>query len=141
MVTVYIPAEMRRLVYKRARGCCEYCLTPEITEFSVHENEHIIARKHGGATLADNLALSCAICNRRKSSDLAAIDPKTGEVVRLFHPRRERWNKHFRLDDAHITPITSIGRATVNLLQFNTPDRLAERELLIAFGLFRNFNP
>ena len=136
MVTVYIPADLRRLVYQRARGRCEYCLQPEITGFSVHENEHIIARKHGGATTADNLALSCPLCNRRKSSDLAAIDPKTGEVVRLFHPRRDRWDEHFHLDDAFMLPLTAIGRATANLLEFNTTLRVEERKVMIALGIF-----
>jgi len=137
MVTVYILAELRRLVYKRARGRCEYCLTPEIAGFSVHEYEHIIARKHGGATTADNLALSCALCNRRKSSDLAAIDPQSGEIIRLFHPRRDRWQKHFRLEESKIIPLTAIGRATANLLQFNTVERIEERDQLITLGFFR----
>lgn len=136
MVTVYIPADLRRLVYKRAQGRCEYCLTPEITEFSVHEYEHIIPRKHGGATTADNLALSCTLCNRRKSSDLAAIDPITGEIIRLFHPRRDRWYEHFQLNGASIIALTPIGRATANLLQLNTFERIEERELLIALGFF-----
>jgi hypothetical protein len=136
MVTVYIPAELRRLVYRRAQGRCEYCLTPEIVGFSVHEYEHIIARKHGGATTADNLALSCTLCNQRKSSDLAAIDPKTGEIIRLFHPRRDLWDEHFQLNSAHIIPLTSIGRATANLLRLNMVGRIEERELLIELGFF-----
>ena len=103
----------------------------------MHEYEHIIARKHGGTTVADNLALSCVICNRRKSSDLAAIDPVTAEVIRLFHPRRDRWPEHFHLAGVYIASDTPIGRATANLLQFNTPERVAERELLIALDLFK----
>jgi hypothetical protein len=136
MVTIYIPIALRRLVYQRAKGRCEYCLMPELSGFSVHEYEHIIARKHGGATDADNLALSCPICNRRKSSDLAAIDPETGEITRLFHPRRDQWDEHFQLDNTHIVPLNPVGRATANLLLFNTSERIDERELLIALGLF-----
>lgn len=132
----YIPVELRRLVYKRAGGCCEYCLIPEGAVFVSHEVDHIIPQKHGGPTESDNLALSCAICNKHKGSDLASIDPVTDTIVPLYHPRRDRWSEHFRLSDSHIFPLTPKGRVTVRLLQFNSPDRLEERELLIAAGLF-----
>jgi len=65
MSTTYIPAELRRLVYERARGRCEYCLIPETVVLVSHQVDHIIAEKHGGLTEADNLALSCA-CNKHK---------------------------------------------------------------------------
>jgi len=45
------------------------------------------------------------------------------------------WNDHFKLLDAQILPLTSIGRVTAQLLQLNHPDRLEERELLIAAGI------
>ncbi len=61
-----IPAHLRQLVHQRAKGHCEYCLIHEnMTPFS-HEIDHLIARKHGGQTVAENLALSCLSCNRRK---------------------------------------------------------------------------
>jgi len=53
------------LVYQRAGGCCEYCLIPEAVAFANHEIDHIIAQKHGGPTEADNLALSCVLCNKQ----------------------------------------------------------------------------
>jgi hypothetical protein len=137
MVTIYIPANLRRQVYQRARGCCEYCLLPELAGFSVHQFDHIIAQKHGGATNAKNLALACPFCNRRKGSDLSAIDLVTGKLVRLFHPRQHTWFTHFRFIDAQIVPLTAIGRATANLLQFNLPVRVEERALLITLGLLK----
>jgi HNH endonuclease len=136
MATLYIPAELRRLIYARARGRCEYCLMPDLASFAAHEIDHIIAQKHGGLTVADNLALACAFCNRRKSSDLAAIDPITGEIVRLFHPRLHHWDEHFRWDNAQITAMTPIGRATINLLQLNLSTRLQEREYLMRSNSF-----
>jgi 5-methylcytosine-specific restriction endonuclease McrA len=57
-----IPARLRQLVRQRARGCCEYCLFPESTTLAPHEVGHIVARKHGGVTEEDNLALCCTLC-------------------------------------------------------------------------------
>ena len=85
MSKTYIPVQLRRLVYERANSCCEYCLIPEITSFSSHQIDHIIAEKHGGMTTADNLALSCSLCNKNKGSDIASIDPVTNEIVALFN--------------------------------------------------------
>jgi hypothetical protein len=133
-VSTYIPATLRRLVYERAEGCCEYCLTPEAVVFAPHEVDHIIAEKHGGATEADNLALSCTLCNKHKGSDLASIDPLTGEITRLYHPRSHHWQEHFSLSGAEIIPLTPISRVTVRLLQLNRRDRLQERQLLLEAG-------
>ena len=62
-----------------------------------HQIDHIIAEKHGGPTDPDNLALCCTLCNRYKGSDLTAIDPETGQIVPLFHPRNQALADHFRL--------------------------------------------
>jgi hypothetical protein len=40
------------------------------------------------------------------------------------------------VEGAHILPLTSEGRVTVKILRFNDPDRIAERELLVAAGLY-----
>jgi hypothetical protein len=104
--------------------------------FVPHEIDHIIAQKHDGQTEANNLALSCAVCNKRKGSDIASIDPETGQVIPLYHPRRERWPEHFHLDGSRFTALTPTGRVTIRLLQLNHPDRIAERELLLIAGQF-----
>jgi hypothetical protein len=137
MSRTYIPVELRRLVRNRAGGCCEYCLILEAVAFAEHEVDHIVAEKHGGETTEDNLALCCAICNNRKGTDLTSIDPVTGEITPLFHPRRDRWSDHFRIVEGHLQPLTPAGRVTVRLLQLNHPNRLEERSLLLAAGLFR----
>ena len=99
--------------------------------FAAHQIDHIIAVKHGGATEINNLALSCALCNKHKGSDIASIDPETGEIVALYHPRRDIWGNHLEIGpDGLVVPRTAAGRATVRLLQLNHPDRLAERRLL-----------
>ena len=125
---------LRAEVVRRADHRCEYCLVREADTGFPHHVDHIISRKHGGASGADNLALACIVCNRHKGSDLASIDARTGEVVRLFHPRRDRWVDHFRINGGHIEPLTDVGRATVELLRLNTTERLAERQLLQALG-------
>ena len=134
MSTVYLPPALRQLVYERAGGRCEYCLMPESVAFASHEIDHIISQKHGGPTEAANLALSCLLCNKRKGSDIASIDPATNEILPLYNPRRDRWHDHFALSGAHLTALTATGRATIQLLQLNHANRLKERELLITAG-------
>jgi 5-methylcytosine-specific restriction endonuclease McrA len=51
-------AELRRQVVERAGNCCEYCLLPQELVASPHQVDHVIAEKHGGQTVIENLALS-----------------------------------------------------------------------------------
>lgn len=125
----YIPAALRRLVSQRAQHCCEYCQLPNNVGFYPHELDHVIAQKHGGKTEADNLVLACWRCNRHKGSDLGSFDPKTNEFSFLFNPRTERWPEHFAHEQGTIQGLTPEGRTTVHLLQFNRPERVAERQL------------
>jgi len=124
---VSIPAALRRVVWQRAEGRCEYCLISEQDFLAPHEPDHIVATQHGGQTSLENLALACYDCNRPKGPNIASVDPQTGQSVFLFNPRRERWAEHFRLEAARIVPLTSVGRATAALLQFNTPNRVRLR--------------
>lgn len=136
MSTTHIPLTLRQQVYERAAGRCEYCLIPEIAAFSPHEIDHVISQKHGGQTEAENLALACTLCNKHKGSDIASVDPESNKIIPVYHPRQNRWMDHFQLSGAQIIPLTPTGRATVRLLQFNHPDRVEERELLLAAGIF-----
>ncbi len=137
MSPAYVPAALRRLVYEHAGGYCEYCLIPETVVFATHEIDHIVAQKHGGVTEADNLALACALCNKYKGSDLASLDPETGRLVPLYHPRQHRWADHFQVHSAQFVPLTPTGRVTVRLLQLNHPDRVEERAPLIVAEILR----
>lgn len=129
-------ASARRTVRARAGRCCEYCLIHEEFGAAAHQVDHVVAEKHGGATSLANLALSCVVCNRRKGSDIASIDPETGRLVPLFNPRLQRWSEHFRLAGARIVGRTPRGRATVHLLQLNSDERLLERRELVLSGLY-----
>jgi hypothetical protein len=70
----------------------------------------------------DNLALACIHCNRYKGPNIAGIDPDTGELTRLFHPRIDKWHRHFTWNGAEIQPLTSIGRVTLSVLFMNDPE-------------------
>ncbi len=137
MSTSYVSVALRRLVRERARACCEYCVLPEAVALVPHEVDHIIAEKHGGPTEAENLALACSVCNKHKGSDLASIDPASGEIAPLYHPRRDRWFEHLSMDNGEIQGVTPVGRATVRLLQMNQQARVSERRVLLAAGVLR----
>jgi hypothetical protein len=129
-------AEHRRQVAERARHCCEYYLIPEELAASTHQVDHVIAEKHGGQTALENLALSCTVCNRRKGSDIGSLDPVSGTLVPLFHPRTQEWSDHFQLDGVHIIGLTTEGRTTVAFLQLNSVERLMERAAWIQSGRY-----
>jgi hypothetical protein len=101
-----------------------------------HEIDHIIAQKHGGVTEIENLALACFHCNNHKGPNIAGIDPTTGELLRLFNPREDRWTQHFQWQGADLLGRTSIGRVTVLVLAINARHRVAHRQALIEEGVF-----
>ena len=125
-----IEAALRELVRLRAGGLCEYCRISERFTLAEHEIDHVIAVKHGGQTVVENLALCCTVCNRFKGSDIASIDSETGQLTRLFHPRLDRWADHFEFRNGEILGLTARGRVTVRLLRMNRPTRIKERQLL-----------
>ena len=130
-------AALRRLVRERAGNRCEYCrLHQDQDAFFTFPIDHVIAQQHGGKTEADNLCLSCYRCNSHKGPNIASLDPSTGEMVRLFHPRRDDWRGHFEWQDALLIGRTPASRATVNLLTVNHPDYVLLREALRDEGTF-----
>ena len=120
------------MVRVRAADRCEYCLLPQAHSRLRHHLEHIVARQHGGGAEPGNLALACHRCNLLKGPNLAGIDPLTGEIAPLFHPRRDVWLEHFRSDGFHIEGISAAGRATVQLLALNDVPRLELRKAIQA---------
>jgi hypothetical protein len=136
MSSSYVSAELRRIVVERADSLCEYCLIAEEDTFFGCEIDHIISEKHGGLTVPENLALACVSCNQSKGSDIASIDPSTGELTRFFNPRSDLWSHHFVLAGSVIDPLTSIGRVTVRILGFNDYRRREERRVLKAYGRY-----
>lgn len=54
----------------------------------------------------------------------------------LFHPRRMRWEDHFKWEGFRLVALTPIGRATAAALNLNHPRRLEIREAEAIFDLF-----
>lgn len=136
MTEARISAALRREVRERARERCEYCLLAESQAFFPHEPDHLIAIKHGGKTVSANLALACFDCNRSKGSDIASLDPVSGDLVALFNPRTQSWSEHFRTHGGEIIPLTPVGRATERMLKLNLPSRIEARERWARLGLY-----
>lgn len=93
-----------------------------------------MAEQHGGATEAENLAFACCFCNRYKGPNLSGVDRVNQRVVRLFNPRSQQWNDHFRWEGAVLVGRTEVGRATIATLCINRSDAVAVRELLMSEG-------
>jgi hypothetical protein len=114
-----LSAQLRPAVALRAGNRCEYCgLAQEGQEATLHI-DHVVPRSKGGLTTLDKLALACVSCSLRKEARRSAHDPITGRIVPLFHPRRQRWAKHFRWDGVQVAGLTRTGRATVSALEMN----------------------
>lgn len=126
----------RRKVIERAQGCCEYCRSQARFSPDPFSIEHIIPRSKGGQDDLENLALACQGCNNRKYVDTDAIDPVTGDLVPLFHPRLDEWSEHFAWHESLtlIVGLTSIGRASVEKLQLNRSGVVNLRHLLHEIG-------
>ncbi|MBZ0297001.1 MAG: HNH endonuclease [Anaerolineae bacterium] len=132
----YIGVEIRRQVIERAGNCCEYCLLSQEDSTFSFQVDHVIAEKHEGETVLENLSLSCPNCNSYKGSDIGSIDRETGKLTALYNPRIQSWGDHFRLDGPVIEPLTPEGRVTVRLLRLNRSEQIEERRGLIAFGRY-----
>jgi len=94
----------------------------------------VIPKQHRGKDVLSNLALACPFCNEHKGPNLAGIDPKSGKMLRLFHPRKDRWDEHFHWRGARFIGATDVGRTTIAVLAINHPLQLAVRQALIELG-------
>ena len=138
----YIPVEVERRVRKAAGDRCGYCLSPQSLVMARLEIEHIVPRTSFAADdpAADdetNLWLACPLCNGHKSDKISAADPDTGERVRLFNPRTQRWSAHFRWseDGIRVVGLTPTGRATVAALHLaDDPEALRVRANWVMAG-------
>jgi hypothetical protein len=130
-------ASTRALIRARAGQRCEYCRLHEddLPLYPFHV-EHILPKKHGGTDDPKGLAWSCHYCNLAKSSNLSGRDAVSGRIVVLFNPRRQRWRRHFAWSGPRLIGLTPCGRATIAVLNINTPHRINLRELLTEAGRF-----
>jgi hypothetical protein len=120
----------RHLVQQRADRRCEYCRIHEDDEPFAFHLEHIVPKKHGGSDNASNLAWSCHSCNLAKGANLTGL--VQGEIVALFNPRTQSWRRHFRWSGPRLIGKTKCGRATIQVLNINSDDRVELRAVLMA---------
>jgi 5-methylcytosine-specific restriction endonuclease McrA len=127
-----ISAATRRFVRERAENRCEYCRTRQVDEpFISYQIEHVIAVQHGGDAVDGNLALACSHCNLHKGPNLAGIDPESGHLEPLFHPRKQAWADHFRMNGPEVVGTTPTGRTTVRVLAMNAAVRVDLRRAVL----------
>jgi hypothetical protein len=108
---------------------------PDTCTVLPHEVDHVQSLKHHGLTTLANLSWACALCNSFKSSDIAGYDPTTRELSRLFNPRTDGWQEHFRWSGPTLEGTSAIGRATVDVLRINYEARVEHRRLLMREGV------
>lgn len=122
----------------RAGHRCEYCHAPEAVFNFAFEVEHILPSARGGTKGPANLALACRCCNLRKSVHVTGIDPQSGLEMRLFQPREDKWDEHFRVDteSGRIDGLTPVGPAAVARLEMNSQIQVAARRQWMRLGLF-----
>lgn len=119
---------VRERVRERAGNRCEYCRLDQEDGASIRFHvEHVRPRQHGGGDNLDNLALACPNCNWNKGPNMSAVDPETDMLLPLFNPRQDTWQDHFEQEAFEIVGLTPVGRATVQLLRLNEPERIELR--------------
>lgn len=126
----YISESSRTLIASKANFRCEYCCIHEDDQFYTFQVDHIISLKHGGKTEWINLAYTCSVCNQNKGSNLGTYLPNSKRLIRLFNPRNDSWNTHFKIEYGEIIPKTLIGAATIKVLDLNNIDRIILRQAL-----------
>ncbi len=126
---------LRAFVWERAGGRCEYCrLHQDDADFASFHIEHIVAKQHLGSDDADNLCLACGECNWAKGPNLSGV--LGGKIYPLFHPRKQKWKRHFRWEQTLLVGKTFTGQVTVQVLNMNKPSRVMMREFLLFEGRF-----
>jgi hypothetical protein len=136
MSSQYISSALRQRVAESFRFRCAYCHTSQRVVGPFLEIDHILPEAHGGTADEENLCLACPMCNSHKADKYEALDPESGQLVPLFSPRQDKWQKHFEWveEAAVIQGKTPIERATVEVLQMNHPDVVAVRRLWVMAG-------
>jgi hypothetical protein len=100
------------------------------------EIEHIVGKTRGGTDDENNLWLACRLCNNYKGIQDDGLDSETGQIVRLFNPRHQKWSDHFSwsADGTRVLGQTPCGRATVLSLQMNNLISIMVRREWVAAG-------
>ncbi|MBI1923901.1 HNH endonuclease [Candidatus Poribacteria bacterium] len=131
-----VSLRLRQRITEQSDYSCGYCLTSQRITGARMEVDHIIPESVGGATTEENLWLACSSCNEFKGAQTHAREPVTRRRVRLFNPRKQRWQFHFTWseDGTEIIGLTPCGRATVIALQMNHEDIVRARRRWVSVG-------
>ena len=127
-------AALQKHVWQRAGAACEYCRLPQLFDPLPFQIDRVIAEQHDGLAVPENLALACLFCNKHKGPNIAGIDPQSKRLTRLFHPRRDKWHRHFHWDGPRLIGRTAVGRTTIHVLAINHPQNISLREALMENG-------
>jgi hypothetical protein len=133
-----IPLSLRRALRAEfSEPRCAYCHSPEQLPGMPLEVDHIIPEAASGKAELANVCLCCRTCNSYKGRRIYAPDPLMGRRVRIFHPRRQQWRRHFAwsADGVRLIGLTASGRATIEALQMNNHLIAHLRQLWIALRL------
>jgi hypothetical protein len=123
--------------YFDASALVKYYVTEPGSTWVRQEVDYIVPEAEGGKTKLANVCLCYRTCNGYNGRRIHARDPLTGRRVRVFHPRRQQWTRHFAWSagGVQLVGFTASGRATIEALQMNN-DLIAHlRQLWIALRL------
>ena len=131
-----LPKSVQRKVAKRANICCEYCKLLSSFSPAGLTVDHIYHVSLGGTDTLANLAWCCRSCNEHKHTAIQCTDPETDSLVLLFHPRKDKWDFHFKWDSdfSKIKGLTPTGRATIIRLKMNNDAIVNLRKVILGFG-------
>jgi hypothetical protein len=78
---------------------------------------------------------ACAVVESVKAAS-DVYSPVSGQVVKLFNPRKQVWSDHFEWIDGgtRILGLTAVGRATVAALQLNREALVISRKKWVSAG-------
>lgn len=135
-MSTYLSTELRERLLEADNRHCAYCHTSQANTGQPMTVDHIVPQAQGGETAFENLCFACRRCNEFKGSSITAQDPLIGEIVPLFHPRRDSWRDHFTWDasGAELIGLTATGRATIIALNMNNPLIVAVRRRWVSVG-------
>lgn len=123
-----VTAQQVRAIREWAGGCCEYCRIAERNRLAKFQIDHIIPIKRDGKDTSDNLCLACLECNSYKGPNVAALDPLTQDATRLYNPRQQDWDDHFKINpNAALSGLTPEGRTAIRVLRINDEERVKQR--------------
>ena len=127
-------ATLAERVAARAGRRCEYCRLPDGLTLTAFTLDHDRPRKRRGGDGGRTGRTPAFHCNARKGPNASGFDLTTNELVPLLSPRRQIWADRFFWNGPYLGGRTAVGRATVDVLCINLPDRVEQRRALAGAG-------